>query len=118
MSMQRSIARNIARNRLKDAGYDRPNKRLGMSNGGKSGYIDTVMSQRKGRRNSRMAKKFEAKLRASDPPVWKRVVFGDLKKKFEEASKRANLRRGLAIQARKVHRGEAWQTTRKGATGQ
>ena len=118
MSMQRSIARNIARNRLKDAGYDRPNKRLGMSNGGKSGYIDTVMSQRKGRKNSRTARRFETKLRAGDPPVWKRVIFGDLKKKFEEASKRANLRRELAIQARKVHRGKAWQTTRKAVTEQ
>lgn len=109
MSMQRSIARNIARNQLIDNGYERPNKRLGMTAGGKRGYIDTRISQRKGRKNSRMAKKFEANLRASDPQIWKRILRGDLKGKFKKAVERANLRRALAIEARKIHRGEAWQ---------
>ena len=35
MSMRRKIAREIARNRLKDAGYERVNKRIGMTAGGK-----------------------------------------------------------------------------------
>ncbi len=109
MSMKRTILRNIARNRLIDAGYERPNRRMAMTAHGKRGYIDTVMSQRKGRPNSRMAKKFGESLRAADPQIWKRVAFGDLSRKFRENSKKVSLRRALAAQARKIHRGEAWQ---------
>ena len=113
MSMQRSIARNIARNQLIDNGYERPNKRLGMTANGKRGYIDTQISQRRGRKNSTMAKKLEGKMRMADPQIWKRVLCGDLKEKFKKAVEKANLRRALARQARKVHRGEAWKRVGK-----
>ena len=107
MSMHRTFARNIARNRLIDAGFERPNKRMGMTAGGKRGYIDTVMSQRLGRKKSRMAMKLERKLRTNDPAVWRRALHGDLAKKFEEAWKKASFKRALASQARKVHREKA-----------
>ena len=103
MSMHRTFARNIARNRLIDAGFERPNKRMGMTSGGKRGYIDTEMSQRRGWKNSRMARKMERKLRAKDPAVWRRALYGDLAKKFEEAWKKASFLRALGSQARKVH---------------
>lgn len=108
MSMTRSIARNIARNRLTDAGYERPNKRMAMTTEGRRGWIDTMLSQRKGRSNSRMARKLGNMLRKEYPQTWKRVLFGDLSKKFDENSKKVSFRRGLANQERKVHRGEAW----------
>lgn len=107
MSIQRSIARNIARNRLIDAGYERPNKRMAMSAGGKRGYIKTVISQRKGLKNSRMARAFEEKLRESDPPIWRRVLCGDLSKEFAENSAHVWFKRGLYTQAKRVHRNTA-----------
>lgn len=108
-SMVRTIARNIARNALIDNGYERPNKRLGMTVNGKRGYIDMTISQRRGRKNSAMAKKLEGKMRISDPQVWKRILCGDLKTKFKKGVEKANLRRALARQVRKIHNGEAWQ---------
>ena len=112
MSMKRTIARNIARNRLIDAGYERPNKRMAMTAEGGKHAIDIKINQRKGRPNSRMAKKFERKLRDANPPIWKRVLCGDLSKKFKENSKKVSFRRALANQERKVHRGEAWASIR------
>lgn len=106
MSMKRTIARNIVRNRLIDAGYERPNKRMGMTAGGR-GQITTAMRQRKGLPNSRMAKRFEKKLREKDPQIWKRVLNGDLSKKFRENSKKVSLKRAIAIQAKRMHRDKA-----------
>lgn len=112
MSMTRTIARNIARNKLKDAGYERPNKRLGMTAGGNRGYIDTMMSQRHGRKNSRKGKAFEAKIRENDPPVWRRILYGDLKDKFEASFRKASVNRAIGFQVKKVHRGRVWETAK------
>lgn len=74
MGMIRILKRSIAKARLKDAGYERINKRMGM----------------------RAAK--------YDPPVWRRVTEGDLAEKAEEASKKASLKRKIADEAKKMKR--------------
>ena len=110
MSMTRSIARNIARNRLIDAGYERPNKRMSMTAKGGRKHAQAVERYHKGRKNSRKRLAYIAKIREEDPQIWRRILYGDLSKKAIEISKKASIRRALAIQARKVHRGEAWHT--------
>ena len=103
MSMRRTIARNIARERLKDAGYERVNRRMSMSTGGRRRLklARKIMSGRK--------RRWYIQYRLHmDPPVWRRVFDGDLEKEAVKAWKKASLRRELANQARKVHRGEAW----------
>ncbi len=110
MSLTRSIARNIARNRLIDAGYERPNKRLSMTAQGGKKHAQAVERYHKGRKNSRRRLAYIEMIRKDDPQIWRRILYGDLAKKAEEISKKASIRRALAIQARKVHRSEAWQT--------
>ena len=103
MSMRSTIARNIARERLKDAGYERVNRRMSMSTGGRRQLKLTKKTMSSGKRRWYI----QARLHL-DPPVWRRVFDGDLEKEAVKAWKKASLRRGLANQARKVHRGEAW----------
>lgn len=113
MSMTRTIARNIARNHLIDAGYERPNKRLSMTAGGGAKHAQMVERTHRGRKNSRKRAAYVAKIRKDDPQIWRRILFGDLAKKMEPIVRKANLRRGLAIQARKIHKEEAWQALSK-----
>ena len=110
MSLTRSIARNIARNRLIDAGYERPNKRLSMTAKGGKKHAQAVERYHKGRKTSRRRRAYIEMIRKADPQIWRRILYGDLSKKAIEISKKASIRRALAIQARKVHRSEAWQT--------
>ena len=86
MSMQRSIARNIAKNRLIDAGYERPGKRLSITANGR--YKRAEENVHRGRKNSRKRMAFFNKIRRLDPPTWRRVFCGDLSKKFAENSKK------------------------------
>lgn len=104
MSMQRSIARNIARNRLIDAGYERPNKRLGITAQGGAGKRQMDEKSHRGRKNSRRRRAFLEKMRRLDPPTWRRVFNGDISKKFRENSKKVWFKRGLAIQEKRVHK--------------
>lgn len=110
MSLTRSIARNIARNRLIDAGYERPNKRLSMTAQGGKKHAQAVERYHRGRKNSRRRLAYIEMIRKADPQIWRRILYGDLSKKAIEISKKASIRRALAIQARKVHRSEAWHT--------
>ena len=103
MSMRRTIARNIARERLKDAGYERVNRRMNMSTGGRRRLKLTKKTMSSGKRRWYI----QARLHL-DPPVCRRVFDGDLEKEAVKAWKKASFHRGLASQARKVHRGEAW----------
>lgn len=116
MSMTRTIARNIARNHLIDAGYERPNKRLSMTAQGGAKHAQMVERTHRGRKNSRKRMDYIRKIRENDPQIWRRILYGDLAKKIEPIVRKANLRRGLAIQARKIHKEEAWQTIQKGVT--
>lgn len=102
MSMQRSIARNIAKNRLVDAGYERPGKRLSITANGR--YKRAEENVHRGRKNSRKRTAFFNKIRRLDPPTWRRVFNGDLSKKFLENSKKVWFRRELAIQEKRVHK--------------
>jgi hypothetical protein len=43
-------------------------------------------------------------MRHLDPPVWRRVLNGDISGKFENYQKKIWLKRGLAIQEKRVHR--------------
>lgn len=104
MSMIRKIQREIARNRLADAGYDKVNKRLGMTGKGRASDVNTMLSQRRGFRNSRMARKFATRLWKDLPPVWKRVLVGDLAEQAEQASKKASMKREIAYEKRKMER--------------
>lgn len=110
MSMTRSIARNIARNRLADAGYERVNKRLSMTAQGGAQHARAVERCHRGRKSSRKRAAYIAMIRKTDPQLWRRILYGDLAKKAVEISKKASLRRALAIQARKVHRSEGWHS--------
>ena len=103
MSMRRTIARNIARERLKDAGYERVNRRMSMSTGGRRRLKLTKKTMSSGKRRWYI----QARLHL-DTPVWRRVFNGDLEKEAVKAWKKASFHRELARQARKVHRGEAW----------
>ena len=109
MSMKRTILRNIARNRLIDAGYERPNKRLSMTAKGGRKHAQAVERYHRGWKTSRKRLAYIDMIRKEDPQIWRRVAFGDLSRKFRENSKKVSLRRALAAQARKIHRGEAWQ---------
>lgn len=110
MSMTRTIARNIARNRLIDAGYERPNKRLSMTAQGGRKHAQAVERYHRGWKTSRKRAAYIAKIRKGDPQIWRRILYGDLAKKAIEISKKASFKRALEIQTRKVHRSEAWQT--------
>lgn len=110
MSMTRTIARNIARNRLMDAGYERVNKRLSMTAGGGAKHAQIVERTHRGRKNSRRRAAYIAAIRKDDPQIWRRILFGDLAKKAVEISKKASFKRALENQARKVRKSEAWQT--------
>lgn len=116
MGMIRTIERNMARNRMKDAGYDKVNRRMGMTAG--NGRMQARAAERdwRGRKNSRKKFAVVAKIRESDPPIWKRILWGDLEKKTEDVRKKEKMKRALANQVRKLHHGEAWQTIQKGAT--
>ena len=102
MSMIRAIKRNIARNRLKDAGYERVNKRMSMTSGGTKQHIRMVERTHRGRKDSRMRRVYIDKVRAADPQIWRRVFSGDLEKKAVEAWKHASFRRAIASEARKM----------------
>ena len=102
MSMTRTIAREIAKNRLKDAGYDRVNKRIGMTAGGRREHEMEEKMHGSGTRPSRMKMAFLAKQREKNPQVWRRVLYGDLAKAAENAWKKASLHRALRNQAVQV----------------
>lgn len=108
-SMKRTILRNIARNRLIDAGYERPNKRLSMTAKGGRKHAQAVERYHRGWKTSRKRLAYINMIRKEDPQIWRRVLCGDLSRKFRENSKKVSLRRALAAQALKIHRGEAWQ---------
>ena len=108
MSMHRAIARNIARERMIDSGIDRPNKRMSRTGQGGERHGEMLDKAHRGRKNSRRKKAFLEMMRRKDPPVWKRIVCGDLADDAVKAWKKASFRRGLANQERKVHRGEKW----------
>lgn len=110
MSMTRTIARNIARNRLMDAGYERVNKRLSMTASGGAKHARMVERTHRGRKSSRRRAAYITKIRKNDPQIWRRILFGDLAKKAVKISKKASFKRALENRARKVHKSEAWQT--------
>ena len=104
MSMQRPLARNMARERLADAGYERPNRRMSVTSQGGAKKRQMDEQSHRGRKNSRRRKAFLSAMRRLDPPVWRRVFNGDISKKFDENSKKVWFKRGLAIQEKRVHR--------------
>lgn len=104
MSMQRTIARNMARERLADSGYERPNRRMSVTSQGGAKKRQLDEQSHRGRKNSRRRKAFLSAMRHLDPPVWRRVLDGDISGKFENYQKKIWLKRELAIQAKRVHR--------------
>lgn len=81
--MIRSIKRNIARNLLKDMGYDKVNKRMGYRNGMKGGRVTRVQI-RNGMKTPASRDRLGVFLK-EHPPVWKRVLQGDLKSRAQQA---------------------------------
>lgn len=85
MSLKRTWARNIARNRLADADFDHVNKRLGMRNDG------SRISRRKLKRWMKTkagTRRFNAYSRKYHP-LWMRVTIGDLSDRALKAQIRA-----------------------------
>ena len=101
MSMRRKIAREIARNRLKDAGYERVNKRIGMTAGGKREH-EMEDKMHGNSRSSARKRAWLSEMRKKNPPVWRRVLYGDLAKAAENACKKASLHRALQKQSIQV----------------
>ena len=91
MSMIRKMQREIARQRLMDAGYDRVNRRLDWRK----------TSQRK---TSRRRASFLRKCLEQNPPVWRRILWGDLAKKAVEAEKKAALKRAIESEKKKMQK--------------
>lgn len=91
--MIRTIKRNMARNRLKDMGYDRVNKRLGYRNGVKGGRLRRA-TVRVNTRTRRRRAVWETFLK-EHPPIWKRVLEGDLRKKAIAAERAASRQRKI-----------------------
>ena len=90
MSMRRKIAREIARNRLKDAGFEKVNRRLDATAEGKK------------KRSLKQRKKIGPDAWKKDPPVWRRVLTGDLEEKAVEAWKKASMHRAIRSQSRRI----------------
>ena len=79
----RQLERSIAKARLKDMGVEHVNKRMGfhMSNA----KVSKLMKRKNGR-------KLLAKVRETDVPVWKRILYGDLAKMYMQEKKRPRRR--------------------------
>lgn len=106
MGMMRSLKRSIAKARLKDAGYDRVNKRISVTAGG----VKKRRAEERGRRGrlkSRTRDAYFQMRRKEDPPVWRRVTEGDLAKKASEASRKAWFHRNIANEAKKMQKKQA-----------
>ena len=91
--MIRTIKRNMARNRLKDMGYDRVNKRLGYRNGLNGGRLRRA-TVRVNTRTRRRRAVWETFLK-EHPALWQRVLAGDLQKKAIEAERAASRQRKI-----------------------
>lgn len=81
--MIRAIKRNIARNLLKDMGYDQVNRRLGYRNGLKNGRVTNVQI-RNGMKTPSSRDRLNKFLK-EHPAVWQRVLYGDLKEKAQKS---------------------------------
>lgn len=91
--MIRSIKRNMARNRLKDMGYDKVNKRMGIRNDLKGNRVSRVQI-RNGMKTPASRDRL-SKFLDEHPAVWKRVLVGDLAKKAKAAEKAASRQRKI-----------------------
>ena len=89
--MIRTIKRNIARNLLKDMGYDQVNRRLGYRNGLKNGRVTNVQI-RNGMKTPASRDRLNKFLK-EHPAVWQRVLYGDLKERAQKSFMAASRRR-------------------------
>jgi len=103
MSMIRKMQREIARQRLMDAGYDRVNRRLGWTKEG-ANKRDAEEKYHRGWKTSRRRAAFLRKRLEQDPPAWRRILWGDLKKKAVEAEKKASLKRAIESEKKKMQK--------------
>lgn len=101
MSMIRKMQREIARQRLTDSGYDRVNRRLDWTKEGRN-KRDAEEKYHRGWKTSRRRAAFLRKRREQDPPVWRRILWGDLEKKAVMAGKRASLKRAIESERKKM----------------
>lgn len=93
--MIRSIRRNIARNRMKDMGFDRVNRRMGIRNGIKGNRL-LRRQVRNGMKTPAARDRLAGYLKAH-PPVWKRVLEGDLRERAVAAEKAESRKRKMAV---------------------
>ena len=91
--MIRTIKRNMARNRLKDMGYDKVNKRMGIRNGLKGNRV-LRRQIRNGQKTGPGRDRLGVFLK-EHPAVWQRVLDGDLAKKAVAAEKAASRQRKI-----------------------
>ena len=81
----------------------------GMTAKGGRKHAQSVERYHRGWKTSRKRLAYINMIRKEDPQIWRRIFCGDLKEKFKKGVEKANLRRALARQVRKIHNGEAWQ---------
>ena len=91
--MIRTIKRNMARNRLKDMGYDRVNKRMGIRNGMKGNRV-LRRQVRNGQKSPTGRDRLGVFLK-EHPAIWQRVLNGDLAKRAVIAEKAASRQRKI-----------------------
>ena len=89
--MLRSIKRNIARNRMKDMGIDHINHKMAHRQNDTliKNTVQALQKTRNGRRRL-------IAIYAKNPPIWKRIIEGDLKKTADKSWNQASIKRGRA----------------------
>lgn len=87
--MLRKIKREIAKGRMRDMGLDQINRRMSIR---KDDTLvkNCVLAMQKTKNGRRRLINIYAK----NPPIWKRIIEGDLKKEGDRAFARASLERG------------------------
>lgn len=97
--MLRKIKREIAKGRMRDMGLDHINLRMHIR---KNDTLvkECVLALQKTKNGRRRLINIYAK----NPPLWKRIIEGDLKKDGDKAFARASLERGGDPYGRKAHK--------------
>ena len=89
--MLRSIKRNIARSRMKDMGIDHVNHKMAHRQNDTliKNCVQALQKTKNGRRRL-------LAIYAKNPPIWKRIIEGDLKKTADRSWNEASRKRGRA----------------------
>ena len=99
--MIRAIERNIARNRMKDMGFDKINKRMNTPMNPDKMPLPKV--KKRMQRTAVGRRKLEV-IRKENMPLWKRVLWGEYRESSEKAEKKASYERMVRRHPEKAKR--------------